>query len=151
MVGLETENSSAKSLMVYLARGLHAAEFPPLSDRQLGLLVVQSLPGAGISEGSGQPVEFRHGQRVAFAHDGECRHYCMAGLNRHAAIVIYWITATAHIGKAVRQRKLDGLTVEPELLAHMSPFGWARILAPANTGGQSVDSGLSVRFCPLVS
>ena len=71
----------------------------------------------------------------------------MNGLNLLAAIVIYWITG--HIGKAVRHRKLDGLTVEPELLAHISPFGWACILPPANTGGQSVDSGLSVRFCPL--
>ena len=126
MVGLETENGSAKSLMVYLARGLHAAEFPLLSDRQLGLLVVQSLPGAGIWEGSGQPVEFRHGQRVAFAHDGECRHYCMAGLNRHAAIVIYW--NTAHLGEVFRQRKYTSLTVEPELLTHILPLGWAHIL-----------------------
>ena len=43
-----------------------------------------------------------------------------------AAIVIYW--NTAHIGEAVRQRKNAGLTVEPELLAHMSPLGWAHIL-----------------------
>ena len=47
-VGLETENSSARSLMVYLARGLHAAKFTLLSDGQLGLVVVQSLLGAGI-------------------------------------------------------------------------------------------------------
>ena len=42
------------------------------------------------------------------------------------AIVIYW--NTAHLGKAVRQRKHAGLTVEPEFLAHISPLGWAHIL-----------------------
>ena len=36
--------------MASLARGLHAAEFRLLSDRQLGLLVVQFLSGAGIRE-----------------------------------------------------------------------------------------------------
>ena len=41
----------------------------------------------------------------------------MAGLNLVAAIVIYW--NTAHLGEAVRQRKHAGLTVEPELLAHI--------------------------------
>ena len=48
------------------------------------------------------------------------------GQNHRAAIVIYW--NTAHLGEAVRQRELAGLTVEPELLAHTSPLGWARIL-----------------------
>ena len=50
----------------------------------------------------------------------------MAGLNLLAAIVISW--NTAHLGEAVRQRQLAGLTVEPELLAHISPLGWAHIL-----------------------
>ena len=50
----------------------------------------------------------------------------MAGLNLLAAIVIYW--NTAHLGKAVRQRKLAGQTVEPELLVHISPLGWGHIL-----------------------
>ena len=49
-----------------------------------------------------------------------------AGLNLLAAIVIYW--NTAHLGEAVRQRKHAGLIVEPELLAHISPLGWAHIL-----------------------
>ena len=53
-------------------------------------------------------------------------HYRMAGLNLLAAIVIYW--NTAHLHEAVRQRKHAGLTVEPELLAHISPLGWAHIL-----------------------
>ena len=39
------------------------------------------------------------------------------GLYTLAAIVIYW--RTAHRGEAARQRKHAGLTVEPELLAHM--------------------------------
>ena len=56
----------------------------------------------------------------------EGRHYRMAGINLLATIVIYW--NTAHLGEAVRQRKHAGLTVEPELLAHISPLGWAYIL-----------------------
>ena len=56
----------------------------------------------------------------------EGQHYRMAGLNLLAAIVIYW--NTAHLGEAVRQRKHAGLTVEPELLAHISPLGWVHIL-----------------------
>ena len=43
-----------------------------------------------------------------------------------AAIVIYW--NTAHLGEAVGHRKHAGLTVEPKLLAHVSPLGWAHIL-----------------------
>ena len=50
----------------------------------------------------------------------------MAGLNLLAAIVIY--CNTAHLGEAVGHRKHAGLTVEPELLAHISPLGWAHIL-----------------------
>ena len=34
----------------------------------------------------------------------------------------------AHLGEAVRQRKLVGLTVDLQLLAHISPLGWSRIL-----------------------
>ena len=117
MVGLETENSLAKSLMVYLPRGLHAAEFPLLYDKQLGLLVVQFLLGAGIRDVPCQPVESRHDQRVPFAHDGDCRYYRMAGLNLLAAIVIYW--NTAHLGEATRPWKHASLTVEPELLTHI--------------------------------
>ena len=45
----------------------------------------------------------------------------MAGLNLLAAIVIHW--NTAHLGEAVRQRKHAGLTVEPELLAHILLIG----------------------------
>jgi len=56
----------------------------------------------------------------------EGQHYRMAGLNLLAAIVIYW--NTVRLEKAVRQRKRAGLPVEPELLAHISPLGWAHIL-----------------------
>ena len=52
--------------------------------------------------------------------------YAITSLNLLAAIVIYW--NTVHIGEVVRQRKCAGLTVEPELLAHISPLGWAHIL-----------------------
>ena len=56
----------------------------------------------------------------------EGQHYRMAGLNLLAAIIIYW--NTAHLGKAVAQRKRAGLDCPPELLAHISPLGWAHIL-----------------------
>ena len=56
----------------------------------------------------------------------EGQHYRMAGLNLLAAIIIYW--NSAYLGEAVRQREHASLTVEPELLAHISPLGWAHIL-----------------------
>lgn len=56
----------------------------------------------------------------------EGQHYRMAGLNLLASIVIYW--NTVHLGEAIGQRQLDGLTVAPELLAHISPQGWGHIL-----------------------
>ena len=56
----------------------------------------------------------------------EGQHYRMAGLNLLAAIVIYW--NTVRLGEAVRQRKRAGMPVEPHLLAHTSPLGWAHIL-----------------------
>ena len=46
----------------------------------------------------------------------------MAGFNLIAAIVIY--RNTVHLGEALRRRKPASLTVEPELLAHISPLGW---------------------------
>ena len=79
-------------------------------------------------------------QRAArFDRSSEGQHCRMAGLSLLAAIVIYW--NTAHLGEAVRQRKLAGQAVNPELLPTSCSL--------ANTGSQSVDSGLSVRFCPL--
>lgn len=56
----------------------------------------------------------------------EGQHYRMAGLNLLATIIIYW--NTAHLGKAVAQRKRAGLDYSPALLAHISPLGWAHIL-----------------------
>ena len=56
----------------------------------------------------------------------ETQHYRMAGLNLLAAIVIHW--NTARLGEALRRRKLAGLTVDPGLVAHISPLGWAYIL-----------------------
>ena len=55
-----------------------AAKFPLLPARQLGLLAVQSLLGAGIWDEPCQPAEFRHDQRVPFAHSGEGQHYRLA-------------------------------------------------------------------------
>lgn len=56
----------------------------------------------------------------------EGQHYRMAGLNLLAAIIIYW--NTKHLGDAVTQRRKAGLNCSPELLAHISPLGWAHIL-----------------------
>ena len=60
----------------------------------------------------------------------EGQRYRMAGLNLLAAIVIYW--NTVHLGHAATQHKSAGLSVPPELLAHISPLRWADILL---TGG----------------
>ncbi|WP_143508300.1 Tn3 family transposase, partial [Pseudovibrio brasiliensis] len=56
----------------------------------------------------------------------EGQHYRIAGLNLLAAIIIYW--NTDQLGQALSKRKLDGLDCPPELLAHISPLGWAHIL-----------------------
>jgi TnpA family transposase len=56
----------------------------------------------------------------------EGQHYRMAGLNLLAAIIIYW--NTKHLGLAVIQRQRSKLDCPPELLAHISPLGWAHIL-----------------------
>lgn len=56
----------------------------------------------------------------------EGQHYRMAGLNLLAAIIIYW--NTKHLGQAVAARQRAGLNCAPNLLAHISPLGWAHIL-----------------------
>lgn len=56
----------------------------------------------------------------------EGQHYRMAALNLLATIVIYW--NTARLGEAVVQRQDAGLPIQPDLLAHTSPLGWAHIL-----------------------
>jgi TnpA family transposase len=56
----------------------------------------------------------------------EGQHFRMAGLNLLAAIVIYW--NTKHLGLAVANRRSEGVNVSPNLLAHISPLGWAHIL-----------------------
>ncbi|MFO8126961.1 MAG: Tn3 family transposase, partial [Yoonia sp.] len=54
------------------------------------------------------------------------QHFRMAGLNLLAAIIIYW--NTKHLGHAVDSRHSDGLDCSANLLAHISPLGWAHIL-----------------------
>ena len=54
------------------------------------------------------------------------QHFRMAGLNLLAAIIIYW--NTKHLGQAVTARQRDCLDCSPDLLAHISPLGWAHIL-----------------------
>jgi TnpA family transposase len=56
----------------------------------------------------------------------EGQHFRIAGLNMLAAIIIFW--NTKHLGNAVTQRKHDGLECPADLLAHISPLGWAHIL-----------------------
>lgn len=56
----------------------------------------------------------------------EGQHFRMAGLNLLAAIIIYW--NTKHLGKAVAGRRRSELDCSPDLLAHISPLGWAHIL-----------------------
>jgi TnpA family transposase len=56
----------------------------------------------------------------------EGQHFRIAGLNLLTAIIIYW--NTKQIGIAVAQRQKAGLDCSPDLLAHISPLGWAHIL-----------------------
>ena len=56
----------------------------------------------------------------------EGQHFRIAGLNLLTAIIIYW--NTKQLGKAVIKRQKAGLDCSPELLAHISPLGWAHIL-----------------------
>lgn len=50
----------------------------------------------------------------------------MAGLNLLTAIVIYW--TTKYLGQAVAAQKRAGFDGPPELLAQISPLGWAPIV-----------------------
>ena len=102
------------------------------------LFIVNWLPGADMQRRANTGLnkgEAHHALKNALriGRQGEIRdrssegqNYRMAGLNLLAAVVIYW--NTAHIDEAVRERKHAGLTVEPELMAHISPLGWAHIL-----------------------
>ena len=56
----------------------------------------------------------------------EGQHFRMAGLNLLAATIIYW--NTKHLGHAVSDRRRAALDCSPDLLAHISPLGWAHIL-----------------------
>lgn len=56
----------------------------------------------------------------------EGQHFRIAGLNLLTAIIIYW--NTKQLGIAVAQRQKAGLDCSPDLLAHISPLGWAHIL-----------------------
>ena len=56
----------------------------------------------------------------------EGQHFRMAGLNLLTAIIIYW--NTKHLGQAVAGGRRNGLDCSSDLLAHISPLGWAHIL-----------------------
>ena len=87
---------------------------------------MQCRANTGLNKGEAHHA-LRIGRQVEIRdRSSEGQHYRMAGLNLLAAIVIH--RNSTHLGEAVRQRKHAGLTVEPELLAHISPLGWAHIL-----------------------
>lgn len=56
----------------------------------------------------------------------EGQHFRIAGLNLLTAIIIYW--NSKQLGNAVAKRQRAGLDCPPELLAHISPLGWAHII-----------------------
>ena len=56
----------------------------------------------------------------------EGQHFRIAGLNLLAAIIIYW--NTEHLGRALLQRRRASIATPEQLLAHISPLGWAHIL-----------------------
>lgn len=56
----------------------------------------------------------------------EGQHFRIAGLNLLTAIIIYW--NSKQLGNAVARRQRAGLDCPPELLAHISPLGWAHII-----------------------
>lgn len=56
----------------------------------------------------------------------EGQHFRIAGLNLLTAIIIFW--NTKQLGAAVAQRKRVGLDTPADLLAHISPLGWAHII-----------------------
>ncbi len=80
----------------------------------------------GLNKGDAHQALWIGRQSEIRDRSSEGQYYRLAGLNLLAAIVIYW--NNAHLGEAVRQLKHPGLIIEPELLAHISPLGWAHIL-----------------------
>ena len=56
----------------------------------------------------------------------EGQHFRIAGRNHLAAIIIYW--NTDHLGNAVVRRRRAGFSAPKDLLAHISPLGWAHFL-----------------------
>jgi len=58
--------------------------------------------------------------------DHQWQHFSMAGLNLLAAIIIYW--NTQHLGHVITSRRRAALDCSTDLVAHISPVGWAHIL-----------------------
>ena len=54
------------------------------------------------------------------------QHFRIAGLNLLTAIIIYW--NTDRLGRAIRERKREGIEMPGKLLRHISPLGWEHIL-----------------------
>ena len=113
---------------------------PPLTTRSSGGPDAEPPDPAGRWTSVRIQERCRHGRSVRIGSR-------MTGLNPIPAIVIYW--NTAHLGETTRHRKHAGLTVEPEILAHISLPGRAHIPFTGECRWPKRVSGLSVRFCPL--
>lgn len=86
---------------------------------QIGLNKGEAHPALKNALRSGRHAEIR--DRTT-----EAQHFRMAELNLLAATVIY--RNTKHLGQAVASRRRVGLDCSPNLLAHISPLGWAHVL-----------------------
>ena len=72
-------------------------------------------------------AKMKHPERAErFGLPSEGQRHRVAGLNLLVTVVIFWNTFPP--GEAVSRRKHASLTVGPELVAHISPLGWACIL-----------------------
>ena len=123
-----------------LAGGLHAAKFPLLPIRQFGLLGadMQCRANTGLNKG-----QAHHALRVG--RQGDIH-------DRSSESTLVRLGST--------RSRPSSLTVIPPISMKRSDGGntpalqsssscWPTSCLPANTGDQSVTSGVSVRFCPL--
>jgi TnpA family transposase len=56
----------------------------------------------------------------------ENQHLRMMHLNLLTAIIIYW--NTKHLGRIIHNINQNGIFIQPEKLAHLSPLGWEHII-----------------------
>lgn len=96
-----------------------------MMDEQLQLRVQLGLNKGEAHHALKRALSFnRHGEIRDKTSEGQ--HYRIAGMNLLAAIVIYW--NTKKLGQLVEEMKLEGIEINPALLAHTSPLGWEHII-----------------------